>query len=138
MQTWLSIYDNFHLLVINFISSFYFPDPELHLLPVYPSAQITTRIIHISNTTGHKSLKKKNSPDACHKRTNIAVGGLIINSCFEFARSLCFEFRSGVFIFCDFRFLLPAQSNFPLLPYNSSRSFPFSTLSIRNHKIIRH
>ena len=87
MHKWLSIYDNFNMLVINFMSRFYFPGPELHLLPVYPSAQITTRIIQISNTTEHKSCQKLKkhkppavsawqiSPDTCHKRTNIAVGG---------------------------------------------------------------
>jgi len=58
MQKWLSIYDNFSMLVINFMSRFYFPDPELHPLPVYPSAQITTRIIQISNTTEHKWCQK--------------------------------------------------------------------------------
>ena len=36
MQKWLSIYNNFNILVINFMSSFYFPDPELHILPAYP------------------------------------------------------------------------------------------------------
>jgi len=114
MQKCLSICDNFNMLVINFISSLYFPDPELHLPPAYPRAQITTRIVQISNTTEHKSCQKLKkhkplavsvwqiSPDACHESTNIAVGGLIINSCFEFARSLCIEFRPGVFILCDF------------------------------------
>jgi hypothetical protein len=103
MQKWLSIYNSFNILVINFLSSFYFPDPELYILPAYSPTQITTRIIHISNTTEHKSCKKlkkhkpptvgawKISPDACHKHTNIAVGvGVDDNSYFEFARSLCF------------------------------------------------
>jgi hypothetical protein len=57
MQKWLSIYDNFNMLVINFMSRFYFPDPELHPLPVHPSAQITTRIIQISNTTNTNGVK---------------------------------------------------------------------------------
>jgi len=40
------------------MSSFYFPDPELHILPAYPPTQITTRIIQISNTNEHKSCQK--------------------------------------------------------------------------------
>jgi len=55
---WLSIYNNFNMLVMNFMSSSYFPDPELHLLPAYPPTQITTRSIQISNTTEYKSCQK--------------------------------------------------------------------------------